>query len=274
MRRLDQTTLVKDFFEKQAPAAAAALFLFVAGLLYAFYPDSWPGRDLMSNIFAGGIDLVFTVVFLGWILKRNEMRRTKPIRYAIYIDACRILAKYCGTWSDVVKATSDTAPEEGTDFFNEATVQLVSTHFDASASSGQLPVTPWWRRLQSTSIEITSGIDIIIQRYQSTIDPNLLGVMKVIENSPTLTCWRNMHLIRDVLSSQGHNADNFPILVEGFAQSDGAALRRLHSYLLKASGEFVREAEYAPPYDITFFEATRLMNERTDISPGLGTARR
>src|SRR4051794_27760212 len=100
----------KDFLEKYAIIFGVGLYVALTAAAWKFWPSSWPGGDLTSNLFAGSIDAVVIVLLVQYLIDRNEQRKSRPVRLAAFKETRALFDKYYNFWYQMIKAASNYEP--------------------------------------------------------------------------------------------------------------------------------------------------------------------
>lgn len=260
---------LRGIYTNRKPTLVAVALWFVAFAVYWDFPIHVLGSDLAGNLIAESSGIVITVGLIQWLFEMNDKRKTKSARFQAYNEAVRLHMMVCSTWASIVRCTILTTPEIGEDLFSKKYIQEVQQHFDINGDAGQLPATTWKHSLSIWYADLKRRIDKLIQRYQTTIDPELLELLGRLEEMPTLNIWGRM----SSLQLGPPYAPNGLLFVQGFEERDIPLLRRLHNCLVRLSKEFETTDGYIAPYDITFAKEIIEIG-RNNVAPLRGTCRR
>jgi hypothetical protein len=257
---------------RRLPALAAATLLALVLLLYIRFPE-WLGSDLTGNLLAEALGIFFTVVFLQWLIDLYEKQRSLPARYAAYQETTRLFHAIGDTWTSIVRSTLSLPPAPETNLFSTPIVDEVLHSFDTNGSAGTYPDQPWRQEIEARAKDWTNRARHIVDRYQSSLDPNFLAALLRFEEIHTFNCWKNLVAMSAAMQAVG-GLPNGLLITEDFEEHDVQILVNVQKHLLAMAGEFRGIDGFVKPYDLSFGEGVRLIRERDDIAPKLGACRR
>lgn len=144
--------------------------------------------DLWLNLFAEAIGVAFTVLIVEKLIRFDELRRTKPARYAAFMDALLIFNRFCSLWFDIVRTTLD--PERHGNILENKDIKLLDPRFGEVIAllnlESEAPVIPrrTWRVYLKQQIEdLDRLIDKCLQRYAVFMEPELIKALQELERS-------------------------------------------------------------------------------------------
>jgi hypothetical protein len=257
---------------QSAPVMISLVLLVVAAVMHF---GKLVDKDLSGNIFSEALGILVTVALVDWGMQLRDKQRTFPARLAAYNEANVLLARVCGIWSDMVKASASVPPPLGADLLTALYVEMVVSHLDLDANSGGLPPASWRSRLIEFQSMMSSTVDRIIVRYGVFAGEELIGALTNLEKQPTFKFFEKLEVLRLIDLQNNFYRPNLTVF-ENF-QSEIIAIKELHAVLTKQEGEFYGSSGALKVFDISFAAAVREMGPdrgHAPIAPFLGSARR
>jgi hypothetical protein len=251
---------LKAWIVGNSPVFVSIVLMLITGLIYSlgFKPD------LLGNLFAEAIGIFVTVTLVDQLLRVADRKRTRAPRFAAYQEANNLLRTIGNMWANMVQVSLDAAPQPEADLFSLEYINVVRNHLDLdSANTGSYPPYTWRKLLMDFSNDVEKRVDQIIQRYNTSIDPDLVAVLTRIENLVTFKLiFRHLDYVqwKAETNKERSNALVFPANIE----EELKAVRELHKLLTRQSLEFCDVKGYRPPYDLLFRTAVHEMRTRSD----------
>ncbi len=144
--------------------------------------------DLWLNLFAEALGVAFTVLIVEKLIRIDDLRRTKPARYAAFMDALLIFNRFCSLWYDIVRTTFD--PERHGKILANKDIKLLDNRFGEIIAILRLesdaPVSPkrtWKVHLKQQVEDLEQLIDRCLQRYAAFMEPELIKALQDFERS-------------------------------------------------------------------------------------------
>lgn len=242
-----------------ASFAGLALLIFVAGL----------GAAWASDYIPEAVGICFTVAVIDFMLEQREKRRAYPARYAAYLEANFICNRAAHLWFEMVRAASAAAPPVGDNLLGSTYVETVS-NLDLNAPISDDKSQVWAHRVSESAGDISTRIEKLIQRYQATLDGNLLTSLRRLENSVLISIAPGFPMMFNAGKQVGARYTAFqPAVTETFVM----ALSRLGKSVQNLSKEFRFEADFRPPCDLSFRSGLERLHLKDDIAPKIGSGR-
>jgi len=164
------------------------VIVLVAIATFAAAQYSTAQSDLWLNLFAEALGVAFTVLIVEKLIGFDDLRRTKPARYAAFMDTLLIFNRFCSLWYDIVRTTFD--PERHGNILANKDIKLLDHRFGEIVAILKLesdaPVSPkrtWKVHLKQQVEDLERLIDRCLQRYAAFMEPEMIKALQELERS-------------------------------------------------------------------------------------------
>lgn len=227
------------------------------------------GANWANDYVPEAAGIFFTVAVIDFMLERRDKRRAYPARYAAYLEANSICNSAAHLWFEMVRAASVVAPKIGDDLLSSTYVELVS-ELDINAPVGEDELAVWALRVSERCSQISTRVERLIQRYQVTLEGELLTSLRILESSGLVAAAPGFPMMFHTGKKINVRYRVFqPALTNLFV----VALEKLGSCLAKLSVEFRLERDFRPPCDLSYISGLERLHLKDDIAPKIGTGR-
>jgi hypothetical protein len=251
-----------------SPSVFVACLLYIVAsisLFLIFGNNNTPIGSLSSNLFAGSIDTLFTVILISYIIARRARHEYQPLQFAAYLQADAAIGILRQVWFDMIKASSLAMPPVGDDLLDEKYFDTVVEHLDLQRPSG-IMTTVWVSRATAAGIQIKEIVSRITSRYATALSPEMILRCTDFENSGLINSLASLHSAN--LSFAAIGAPLQKPLTLSHSKESIPALRQFVAMVHEMAKDFEGEKAYSAP--VSFVVTPEMV--RNPIS-ALGSAR-
>lgn len=242
-----------------------SVVLFVTGLGAYVRSD----QGIWLNLFSEFIGVAFTIVILEQLISAAERHKTKPARYAAFIEALMIYGRSVGLLIEIIKSGYNSS--EHKEIISKADISIFNPEIGNIISmlnlENEAPVIPkrtWRAYLNEQAREIEIRIDRCLQRYSIFMDPELISIFQKLETTSFLSIAKLMISMPVAAQQLGFKGSPyFGWGVNNSASDFFLALEELGIFLMAHRAEFAGMKKIPDEIDlkhIDIFNDLRSMN--------------
>lgn len=128
--------------------------------------------DFGLNALTEILGIILTVVFVDYLIRLQELRRTLPLQAAAYEDVRSLMTGVVRFWETAYKLSVPTqSPSTVEELFSLRSIDAVRAYLDLDSQPNVAPARTWWEYMPQQERQFDSLAERILERHAGSLDP-------------------------------------------------------------------------------------------------------
>ena len=193
-------------------------------------------NDIGSNLFAGGLQLIFTFFIVERLISRRDDLREHPRRIAAHQDVSRWFNNVVHFYASTLRSEKMTVEQ----LLTRASFFRAGHNLDLSTRAPVLPERDWWHWMPDQAKKFSDTGTEILQREVASLPSDIYRAIHVFCSGPFLGIQRNLALMKSVIGDAPQRHDWFFWQGGGPTDEELKALLTVHRWALDFYAENVK----------------------------------
>lgn len=160
-----------------------AITMFV---LWQISTDTHNYSDLWLNLLAGFITSIITITVIDNIIKKQQEKKEKPFRIALYRDIQFFSSKLISFWQEMyVQSNVNRDNISVNELFTAEQIGSIYVNLDLEGNPNIIPKQDWFTYIDEASSDLIERGNRILDRYVSVAEPELFqAIHHLVNDSP------------------------------------------------------------------------------------------